>query len=103
MIGPEVETGGRDSSHSPIGLGHELFAFEAGEHLYDHLLSMNVGALNGLCLQLRCLLVLFLDPLYLLLLDIDRCDLHSEDDVLDLALSETSHIHVVLLGVVRQD
>jgi len=62
-----------------------------------------VGALDCLCLQLSGLLVLLLNPLDLLLLYVDGCDLHAEDYVLDLALSETRHVHVVLLGVVGEN
>jgi hypothetical protein len=32
-----------------------------------------------------------------------RGDLHAEDDVTDLGLRKTGHVHVVLLAVVSQD
>ena len=103
MIRPEVQTGGRDGSHSPVSLGHELFAFVARKHLDDHLLSVYVGALDCLCLQLSSFLVLLLNSLDFLLLDVDGSDLHSEYDVLYFALSETGHVNIVLLGVVGKN
>ena len=61
---------------------------------------MDVGALHGFCLELGSFFVLLFDSVDFLLLDIHRCNLHSQNDVLDFALSQTGNIDVVLLSIV---
>ena len=47
--------------------------------------------------------VLVCNSVHLLLLDGRRSDIHAQDDVLDLALGQTSHVDIVLLSVVSQN
>jgi len=103
VVGPQVQTCSGYGSHSPISLGHELLALKPAEDLDDHLLAVDVGALDSLRLELCGLFVLLFDPFNLLLLDVDRCDLHAKDDVLDLTLSETGDVDIILLCVVSKN
>lgn len=103
LLGPQMKRRSCYGSHSPVCLGHELFFLVLARDLGHNLSAVHVSRLHSLGLKRGCLLVLFLDPLDLLLLNVDRGDLHSEDDVFDLRLREARHVHVVLLGVVCQN
>jgi len=98
-----MQTGCRDGPHPPVSLRHELLSLIATEHLDDHLLSVDVCALDRLRLQLCSLFVLLLDSLNFLFLDVDRGHFHAEDYILDLALGQTGDVDVVLLRVIGED
>lgn len=93
----------RDSSHSPVGLGHELFFFVLTCYLGDYLLSMDVGRFYSLSLKLGCFFILLLNSFDFLLLNVNRCNFHSKNDILNLRLCQTCNIDIILLGIVCQN
>ena len=64
---------------------------------------MHVGAACRRRCRLHAVARLLLDLRDLLALRAGRCDLRPEDDVADLALSQSLDVHVVLARVVRHD
>lgn len=103
VVSPEIEACCRYCSHTPISFRHEFFSFITRENLNDYLLAMNSRAFNGFCLQLSCLFVLLFYPFNLLFLNIDWCNLHSENDVFDFTLSQTGNVNIIFLGVICKD
>ena len=92
MIGPEVKVGGRDGPHPPLGLGGESGSLIVGGGCYDNLVSMFVDGLCGGSCDLTLFLCLFLNLCNLLALLRWSTDLHTEDDVSNLRLSQRGHV-----------
>ena len=74
---PQVKGWSWDSSHSPICFWHKLLLFVLRSHLSNYLLSMNICRFNSLSLKLSSLFILFLNTFDFLLLNMNRCHLHS--------------------------
>lgn len=64
---------------------------------------MDICRLQGLSLELADSCILVGDPIHLLLLNRRRGNIHAQNDVLNLALSQTCNVDVVLLRIVCQN
>ncbi len=93
VVGAEVEVGGGDGPHTPLCLGGESLTFIVAGCCDDDLVSMFVDSASGGGCQLRLLLCLLLNLCNLLALLRGSTDLHAQDDVPDLRLSQGGHIH----------
>ena len=93
MVGSQVKIGGRDCTNSPLRLGRECLPLIVAGCRDNDLIAMFVGGASGSGSQLGLLLCLFLNLSNLLPLLGGGRDLHPQDDVPDLRLSQRRHIH----------
>ena len=93
MVGAQVEVGGRDRSHSPVRLGRERGPLVVARRRDDDLVAVLVDGARGGGRELALLLGLLLNLGNLLALLGGSADLHAQDDVSDLRLSERGHVH----------
>ena len=90
-------------TYPPFRLGGKLLRLVVGGGGGDDLVAVLVDRPRRRRRQLTLLLRLLLDLGDLLPLSARRADLHAQNDVPDLGLRQTRHVHVVLLAVVGQD
>ena len=88
MVGSKVKVRGGDGSHSPLGLGGEGRSLVVGRRRDDDFIAVFVDGFGGCGSDLTLFLGLFLDLCNLLSLLRGGTDLHAEDDVSDLRLSQ---------------
>ena len=93
MVGPQVEISGRDSPHTPLRLGREGCSLVIAGGRHDDLVPVFVDGASGGGSQLRLFFGLFLDLCNLLPLLGGCADLHPQNDVTDLRLSQGGYIH----------
>mmetsp|Transcript_39335 Transcript_39335/g.83813 ORF Transcript_39335/g.83813 Transcript_39335/m.83813 type:complete len:1257 (-) Transcript_39335:3240-7010(-) len=103
VVCSQVERGRRDGSNSPLRAGGEGLLLVRRASCDDHLLTVDIGGLGGDGRHLGHLLALLLQVGNLLSLDGRRSDLHTQNDIPDLALRQRSNVDVVFLSVIRQD
>jgi hypothetical protein len=103
MLHSEREVGRRDGSDSPVGLGREHLLLVVGRRDGLDLVSVDVGRLGLDRGDLRLGLGRLLDLGHLLSLDGGSGDLHSEDDVSDLARGEGGDVDRVSLAEVGEN
>lgn len=96
MVGAQVQVGGRNSPHTPLGLGRECGCLMVGRGGGDDLVSVLVDCPRGGCSHLRLLFGLFLNLSNLLSLGTGSRDLHAEDDVPGLGLCQRADIDTVM-------
>ena len=103
VIRTQMHVGGADGAHTPLSFTGELFLLVLREGCDDHLGAVDISRTQRLCLQLLHSCVLVLNPVHLLLLDGGWCYIHAQNYILDLTGRQTSHVDVVLLGVVGKN
>lgn len=103
VVDPQVQVGSADSAHAPVSLGGVALLLIGTGGSHHQLIPMHIHCLGADCSLLGACSCLLLNLSDLLALHGGRSDLSSQDDVPDLRLGQSAHIHIVLLGVVCQD
>ena len=88
VIGSQVQVGGRDGSHAPLGFRRERGRFVVAGGGRDDLVAVFVDGSRGGSRQLRLFLGLLLDLSDLLTLRGRRRDFHAQNNVADLGLGQ---------------
>ena len=96
MVGPEMQICGRDSPHAPLCLGGERCRLIVAGGWRDDLVTVFVHCTRRRGRQLGLLFSLFLDLGDLLSLSGGCWDLHTQDDVTDLRLSQRRNVYTVI-------
>ena len=93
MVGPEMKVSGRNGSYPPFRLGREGGALKVGGSRDNDLISVFVDGACGGGSDLTLLFRLFFNLCDLLSLLRRSTDLHTQDDVTDLGLSQRGHVN----------